>query len=175
MSYAIFMPLALLQATPETAASPPSPPPPACSSEAHDDFDLWVGEWDVFPNGQDQQVATSRIERLSGGCAIRESWMPFRGAGGTSLSSVNHETGRWEQTWVGSDGKRVEFEGGVVDGAMVLTGYWDGIAGSDRHGLVRMTYTRRDDGSVRQHGELSTDHGLSWQTSFDLIYRPKEG
>ncbi|WP_298304793.1 hypothetical protein [uncultured Erythrobacter sp.] len=172
-----FYPIALLQATAtpaETAATPPPAPPSPCESEAHAGFDLWVGEWNVFPNGSDAQVANSRIEKLSGGCTIREQWMPFQGAGGISLSAVNHNSGRWEQTWVGSDGKRVDFEGGVVDGKMVLMGYWDDIGGPGVDALVRMTYSREEDGSVRQHGEASTDHGLSWQTSFDLIYRPKE-
>ena len=173
----LLYPIALLQAA-ATPAAPPVNPPPApptpCESKNHSGFDLWVGEWDVFSAGQDNQVATSRIEKLSGGCTIREQWMPFQGSGGISLSAVNHNTGRWEQTWVGSDGNRVDFEGGVVGGKMVLTGYWDNIAGPGRDALIRMTYSAQEDGSVRQHGEASTDHGLSWQTSFDLIYRPKE-
>ncbi|AWW74931.1 hypothetical protein CD351_10890 [Erythrobacter sp. KY5] len=167
-------PFVLLQASAETPPQPPAAPPPACESEAHAGFDLWVGEWKVFPNGSDTQVANSRIERMSGGCSIRETWMPFRGYGGQSISMLNHTTGRWQQTWVGADGKRVDFEGGVVDGAMVLTGYWDDVNGPGQDALIRMTYSKLDDGSVRQHGEASTDHGLSWQTSFDLIYRAKD-
>jgi hypothetical protein len=139
---------------------------------------MWVGEWDVFPNGSETQAATSKIERLSGGCSIRESWMPFQGSGGTSVSMVNHRSGRWEQLWIGSDGRRVDFTGGVVtdeDGPkMVLTGYWDGVAPNGSYLLIRMIYSAQEDGSVRQHGEASTDHGLSWQTSFDFIYRPKD-
>ena len=161
----------------QAAASTPSPvptPPPACSSEEHSAFDFWVGEWDVYPNSTDTKVAESRIERTSGGCVIRETWMPLRGGGGTSMSFINHRSGRWEQVWVGSDGKRVDFTGGMVDGRMVLTGYWDGVGPNGEDQLVRMTYSREEEGSVRQHGEASTDHGLSWQTSFDLIYRPKD-
>lgn len=174
----LFYPIALLQAaaTPvdgEPAPTPP-PPPPACASDVHTGFDLWVGEWDVYPTGTDNQVANSRIEKLSGGCTIREQWMPFQGAGGISLSAVNHNSGRWEQTWVGSDGKRVDFEGGVVDGKMVLTGYWDDVAGPGQDALVRMTYSRVDDTSVRQFGEASTNHGVSWQPFFDFTYRPRK-
>lgn len=169
--------LMLIQSAAPDASAPapaPTPPPPACDSAAHGGFDLWVGEWDVYPAGSETQVATSRIERISGGCSIRESWMPFRGGGGQSISMLNHTTGRWQQTWVGSDGKRVDFEGGTVDGKMVITGYWDDVAGPGQDALIRMTYSRQDDGSVRQHGEASTDHGLSWTTSFDLIYRARE-
>ena len=169
---AILYPLALLQSAAATPA--PTPPPPACASEAHGAFDFWVGEWEVYPNGSDTKVAESRIERLSAGCVIRETWMPLRGGGGSSMSFINHRSGRWEQVWVGSDGRRVDFTGGMVDENMVITGYWDGIGPQGEAQLVRMTYSRQDDGSVRQHGEASTDHGLSWQTSFDLIYRRKD-
>ena len=153
-------------------ASTQVPPPPPCASEAHAAFDFWVGEWEVYQNGTDTKVASSSIERLHNGCAIREHWQPLRGGGGSSLNSLDPKTGRWHQTWVGSGGGRVEFVGGPVDGRMVLTGFWPGIGGPGKDGLVRMTYSALEDGSVRQHGEASFDEGLTWTTSFDLIYRP---
>lgn len=166
--------MALLQASPSPpASSPPAPPP--CDSEAHGGFDFWLGEWDVYPNGSDIKIAESRIERKYRGCAVVESWMPLPGNGGagTSLNHLDPDTGRWHQKWVGSAPGAVEFEGGVVDGKMVLVGYWPNAAGPGQDGLTRMTYTSNDDGSVRQHGEQSLDHGLSWQVSFDFIYRAK--
>lgn len=167
-------PLLLLQAAPAVPATPPAPPPPACETEAHAAFAFWVGEWEVYPNGSETKAADSRIESISAGCVIRETWMPLRGGGGTSMSFINHRSGRWEQVWVGSDGRRVDFTGGMVEGNMVLTGYWDSVGPNGADLFTRMTYTRQDDGSVRQHGEASTDHGNSWQTSFDFIYRPKQ-
>ncbi len=167
----ILTPLAFLQAASGQPAPTP-PPPPACDEEAHAQFDFWLGEWDVFPNGQDNKVADSRIERKHNGCAVIENWMPLRGGGGTSLNNVDAFTGHWRQKWVGSSPGAVEFSGGVVDGNMVLTGNWPSPNALTT--LIRMTYTPNEDGSVRQHREASTDHGVSWQTSFDFIYRPKE-
>lgn len=166
----------LLQAAPAPQPAPDQSTP--CASDAHGAFDFWVGEWEVYPNAKDPAkaplVARSRIEKLYGGCAIRENWMPLNGSGGGSLNSLDPDTGRWYQTWIGGGPGRVEFEGGpVAGGGMALTGYWKGVLGQGKDALVRMTYTRREDGSVRQHGEASTDHGISWQTNFDLIYRPK--
>ncbi len=168
----IFASLALIQAA---AAPVAGLPPPACDTAAYAAFDFWVGEWDVYHNGAEQQVARSTIERLYKGCAIRENWKPFRGGPGGSLSNLDPTTGRWHQTWIGSSPGRVEFEGGPVDGKMVLTGYWAGVGSAGEDALIRMTYTPNDDGTVRQHGELSLDHGLSWSDSFDFIYRPHEG
>ena len=171
----IFAPLALMQATaiPE-AESPAPPPPPKCDSEAHAAFDFWVGEWDVYPNGRDDQIARSTIVRRHNGCAVVEHWQPLRGGGGTSLNHLDPVTGRWHQKWVGQAPGAVEFTGGPVEGKMVLTGYWDGIGGPGVDALVRMTYSLQEDASVRQHGEASSDHGLTWTDSFDLIYRPRE-
>jgi hypothetical protein len=156
------------------AAAPPPPPPPPCASALHGAFDFWVGEWDVYPRIKDQvkapMIAHSRIEKLYGGCAIRENWMPLKGPGGGSLNALDPSTGRWHQTWVDSSGGRVEFDGGPVDGGMVLTGFWRGVNGPGKDGMIRMTYTRINADTVRQHGQISLDHGLTWSDNFDFLY-----
>ena len=164
---------ALALVTAQASSAGAAAPPPECSGAGFDAFDFWVGEWDVYPNGKDTLVAHSRIEKLYGGCAIRESWMPLKGTGGGSLSNYEPEIGRWHQDWVGSAPGRVEFDGGQIEHGMVLTGWWPGVGGPGKDGLVRMTYTSNADGSVRQYGEVSYDNGLTWQDNFDFIYRPR--
>ncbi|MEZ5694257.1 MAG: hypothetical protein R3D99_10575 [Altererythrobacter sp.] len=158
----------LLQANPAPTAVAPPPP---CASEAHAGFDFWVGEWEVFAGSPEVKVAESRIERTNNGCAVIENWMPLSGRTGTSLNHYDPQGQQWRQKWVGSGGGAVEFTGGVTDGKMVLTGNWPSPQAP--HQLIRMSYTANGDGSVRQFGEASNDHGLTWQTSFDFLYRPK--
>jgi hypothetical protein len=152
-------------------AAPAAPPPPACTGPEHRQFDFWVGYWDVYPTGKPALVAHSLIEKLYAGCAIRENWMPLSGTGGGSLNNYVADDKRWHQTWVDSSNSRAEFAGGLNNGKMVLLGYWKGFNGPGQDGLVRMTYTANPDGSVRQFGEASTDHGLTWQPNFDFTYR----
>ena len=169
--------LASLLLTQAAAAqtSPAQPAaPPSCTGPEHAALDFWVGDWDVYPNGKDNLVAHSKIEKLYNGCAIRENWMPLRGNGGGSLSGFDPATGRWHQTWIGSAPGVVGFEGGPADGKMVLTGWWAGSGPNGEDGLTRMTYSRVEGGAVRQHGEFSADHGVTWQPSFDFIYRPHD-
>jgi hypothetical protein len=161
---------ALLFAQASAAQTPPPPPP--CASEPFRALDFWVGDWDVYPNGKDKLVAHSKIEKLYGGCAIRENWMPLGGANGGSLSGYDPATKRWHQTWFGSAPGPVFFDGGPAAGKMVLTGWWAGSGPKGEDGLVRMTYSREPGGAVRQFGEFSADNGLSWQANFDFIYRP---
>ena len=168
--------IALAQASAAQTPAPATPPPapPGCTGEGYDGFDFWLGEWDVYPNTEGAaKVANSKIERKFNGCAVVENWMPLASPGGTSLNHYDAHTKRWYQKWVGSSPGAVEFDGGVVDGKMVLVGYWPNALGPGQDAKTRMTYTTNEDGSVRQHGESSTDHGVSWQTSFDFIYRPK--
>ena len=150
------------------------PPPPACDGEAYAALDFWVGDWDVYPTGRDNLVAHSKIEKLYNGCAIREDWMPLRGSTGGSLSGFDPATQRWHQTWIGSAPGVVRFEGGPVDGKMVLTGWWPGSGPNGEDGLTRMTYSGLEGDAVRQFGEFSVDHGLTWQPSFDFVYRPHQ-
>lgn len=170
--------LTLLQASPEQQATTPTPAPtptPAqpCAGAEFDAFDFWVGEWDVFATGSDTKVGESVITRVSGGCAIDEAWKPVNGAGGTSLTLLNHRTQRWEQVWIGADGRRVDFTGGPTGESMVLTGYWDDLAGPGQDVLIRIVWRPNADGSVQQKGEASGDHGSAWQPFFDFTYRRK--
>jgi hypothetical protein len=157
----------------QAAAAQVAPPAVPCSSEEHAALDFWVGEWDVYRNGAETPVAHSRIEKLYAGCAIRENWMPLNGRPGGSLSGYDPATGRWHQTWIGSSAGVVHFEGGPSAGKLVLTGWWAGSGPKGEDGLTRMTYSRAEDATVRQYGEFSADHGLTWVPSFDFIYRPR--
>ena len=149
---------------PTTAPAPAAAPPP-CSSPEHRQFDFWVGKWDVYPTGKDKLVAHSLIESVYGGCGVRENWMPLGKPGGGSLNIYLPEEKHWEQFWIDSEGTRATFVGGWNGSAMVIQGKWGGP-------LVRISYSKNADGSVRQFGEQSTDDGKTWSPQFDLTYRP---
>jgi hypothetical protein len=147
---------------PAVAAAPPPSAAAACASVEHHQFDFWAGRWDVY-NAKGQMVAHSLIEPVYG-CGIRENWMPLNNQPGGSLSIYVPEQKRWEQFWIDSQGSRAIFTGGWNGSAMVIAGKWGGP-------LVRMTYSKNADGSVRQFGEQSTDEGKTWGPSFDFTYR----
>ena len=163
--------LAAAPAATQTATPAPAPPPPACTAPEHRQFDFWVGSWEVHRGDTNALVARSLIEKLYDGCVIRENWMPLRGSAGGSVNNYVTEEKRWHQTWVSGANARVEFQGGLVGDKMVLMGFWKDVAGPGKHGLIRMTYSPLADGAVRQFGEISQDHGLSWAPAFDFTYR----
>lgn len=152
------------------STQPVAPAVAACATAEHGALDFWVGDWDVFRPDTGQFVARSKIEKLHG-CVIREQWMPLTGAGGSSLSHYDDRTRQWRQLWLDGTGGRVEFSGGNVGESVVLSGLWPGVNGPGQDGLIRMTYSRLPDGGVRQRGDLSTDHGVTWALNFMFDYR----
>lgn len=173
LRFACFFALALAGSA--NAQAPVPTPPPACDTAEHRAFDFWVGEWLVSRADTGAKVAESRIEKLYAGCAIRENWMPTGGTGGGSLNVYDPHARVWRQSWADSSGAWVDFSGGVVDKAVVLNGFWRNYLAPGKDALIRMTYRKRDDGSVTQTGEQSTDFGKSWSIAFLFIYRPKTG
>ena len=152
--------LALLAA--QTALATPAA---ACTAPEYHQLDFWAGRWDVY-NRAGKMVAHSLIEKVYG-CGIRENWMPLNDQPGGSLSTYVPAEKRWEQFWIDSSGSRAVFTGGWNGSAMVIQGKWGGP-------IVRMTYSKNADGSVRQFGEQSTDEGKSWKPAFDFTYRPSK-
>lgn len=149
-----------------------TPPPQACATADHRAFDFWVGRWDVYRADTDALVAHSLVELMYDGCAIRENWMPHGRAGGGSLSAWDPAARRWRQTWVDSANTLARFEGGIADGAMVLTGRWLGYSSPGTEVTARMTYAQREAGSVSQRVEVSTDGGRTWSLAAAFVYRP---
>lgn len=170
----LIFPAAVLSQPALAQAAPPQPAA-ACTTPEHSQFDFWLGYWEVYRTGTDRMVGRNQIEKLYDGCAIRESWTPLTGAGGSSLNTYRDDEKMWRQTWVDGSNSHADFRGGLVDGAMVIAGQWKGVNGPGTDGYVRITYSRQPDGSVRQFGEISSDGGKTFAPSFDLTYRPAKG
>jgi hypothetical protein len=148
------------------AAATVTPPPPACVGPEFRQFDFWIGRWNVT-NPKGVQVGTSEITGQSEGCAIREQWLSAKRTGGMSINYYDRGDRQWHQDWVGGDGTILHLHGGIVDGAMVISGEAKGAKGSYQN---RITYTPLPDGKVKQEWSVSTDDGKTWQTTFLGLY-----
>lgn len=139
-------------------------PTAPCTAPEFRQFDFWLGQWNAAPPdvGPGARQASSSITEEPGGCAVFEDFRDLD-VHGVSISLYDPATAKWYQTFIDNLGGRIVLSGGLVAGAMVLTGpaqdsriTWEALAGD-----------------VRQFGEDSGDGGSTWSTSFDLIYRPR--
>jgi hypothetical protein len=155
---------------PSAAQESGAPPPRGCTAPEHRQFDFWIGEWDVT-NPAGKPAGHNRIERILGGCALRETWSGAGGSHGTSYSAWDHQRRRWHQTWVDDDGLVLRLEGGFADGKMVLSGETLDSAGATVRN--RITWQETGPGMVRQLWEVSSDGGKTWRVVFDGRYRKR--
>jgi hypothetical protein len=145
-----------------------APPPQGCSSEAHRQFDFWIGEWEVStPDGK--VAGHNVIESILGGCVLAENWTSAGGGvEGKSFNVYDARTERWHQTWVDTSGSLLKLDGALDKGRMVLSG--DGIARDGKPVRHEIAWTPSDDGSVEQHWRVQKE-GEDWRDVFVGIYR----
>ena len=134
-----------------------------------DDFDFWLGTWDVRWGANGQERGRNVITRSFGGRVIQEDFdgRPGIELVGMSMTVFDEHRELWRQTWVDDDGNYFALEGNFVDDEMVLL--------CDRHnGPVDTVYRMRwfDIGrtSLTWVWERSTDGGTTFAELWRLAY-----
>ncbi|MEO1033542.1 MAG: hypothetical protein AAFX55_19300 [Bacteroidota bacterium] len=130
-------------------------------------FDFWIGEWDVYVQGQ--KVAESSITHTNGACGILENWRPTNSNGGNSISYYDTADQKWKQNWVANGGvSHYEEPEDYTYGNMQLIAKGDGV-------WYKMIYIHdKTEDTVRQTMKSSTDEGKAWTKVFDGLYKRKQ-
>ncbi len=157
------------------------------SEATFEDFDFWIGEWQIYDRASGVLLGFDQIEKDFEGCVIRQHWRqmndrfalpgaPWRYAGGgvTALAS----DGRWQQNWLDNGGLNLLLKGGLdEDGVMVLKSSW--IEFTVQGQVVRQRYrwhwAPQEDGTILNWGFIKqTVDGVPeqapWQQYFDIVY-----
>jgi hypothetical protein len=153
--------------TPKKAAA-------SCQAPEYRQLDFWVGDWDTYDldgagNPAKKVVARNRVDRILGGCALREVYEQTDGLVGQSFSTYDASRKVWHQTWVTNRGQLLVVEGGLEGDRLILTGPLP-VAGGPP-GTLRVAWQPRKDG-VRETAESSGDGGKTWKPLFDVLFRP---
>jgi hypothetical protein len=149
-----------------------------CSAPVYRQFDFWLGEWEAF--GKDEQKAgDSKISLILDSCIILEEWTStsvnqgIRYAG-KSFNTYNAATRQWQQTWVDNVGGSNEYLKGKFEDNKIIYTSSPFPFSKDTMAIRKMTFTNLSPFKLRQHGEISKNNGVSWETEYDLEYRRKK-
>lgn len=143
---------------------------PPCTSENHQAFDFWVGEWRVTsPDGK--HAGDNTLTKIQNGCVLHENWRsatsPYTG---TSYNFYNQQAGQWEQLWLDNQGGSLHLKGERTAKQMIL----QSEAQKNAQGEAvynKIIWTKNDDGTVRQLWLVITE-GKEDQIAFDGLYAP---
>jgi hypothetical protein len=149
-----------------------------CSRPEYRQFDFWIGEWEAFgKNGQ--KAGDSKITLILDSCTLLEEWTSasvnqgLRYAG-KSFNIYNAATKQWQQTWVDNAGGTNEYLLGKFENNQIIYQSSSFPYKKDTLAIRKMTFTNLSPVKLRQHGEISTNNGISWTTEYDLEYRRKK-
>lgn len=144
--------------------------PAPCSASEFDQFDFWVGEWDLTwgEDGRGENVITRHYD----GCVIEEDFtvLPDGAFRGMSVSTYNPEMGKWQQTWVDNAGNYLDFVGGLKGGKMILSRVTT-EDGKEVH--YRMVFYNIAKDSLDWDWQKSEDQGETWSTLWQIHYTRK--
>ena len=122
---------------------------PCMHDPKHNEFDFWLGTWDVRPNGPPTAPpARNEITKILNGCVVLESWSA-PGSTGQSYNIYDRTRGKSIQKWVNNFGGLHEYMGELRDGNMELEGDTPAPRPSNNRIPTRLTFFPRPDGSVR--------------------------
>ncbi len=163
----------------------------ADTTSRFDDFDFWVGTWQVYDRESGELVGLDQVEKTFEGCSLRQHWQqlddrfalpgsPWRLEGG-SFTALGTD-GRWYQTWLDNSGSFLPLAGGLnVEGVMVLESEWlryKSRAGGAVKMRFRLNWAAQDDGSIHNWGlaaRIAPTGGepeeIPWEKYFDIVYR----
>ncbi len=141
---------------------------PCLSDKDKRHFDFWIGEWDVYFNGQ--KVGENSITLAEGGCAVHENYVTQGNYAGQSINFYSPVDEKWHQHWVGSAGDVYNYME-IDRGEGMLQFLSDYVTPNGEVQQSRLTFTKNDDGTVTQLFENSADKGTTWTESFKGIYK----
>jgi hypothetical protein len=143
----------------QTASSPP---------EASQ-FDFWLGDWAL--TWADTASGTNHVTKRWDRVIVEQfDGRPSVPLEGTSVSVYNALTGKWQQTWVDSQGGYLDFTGGFADGRMILARSFvrDGKTVNQR-----MVYYNIEPDRFDWNWERSDDGGTTWKVVWKIHYARK--
>lgn len=141
-----------------------------CVGAPYQQFDFWLGNWEVHtPDGK--KAGTNQIKKGYDGCVLSEHYSNGSGPYGSSITMYDASTGKWYQTWGDKTGLRLQLEGQMNDGRMLLSG--STLDNDGQSILHQIAWTPNEDGTVTQHWQAKSPGKPGWQTLFKGTYTKK--
>jgi hypothetical protein len=135
-----------------------------------DDFDFWLGTWNVRWGATEKESGRNVITRSFGGRVVEERFDGRPGVDllGMSVSVFDPHRELWRQTWVDDAGNYFALAGNLVGGEMEL--HCDEHNGPERDAVYRMRFFDIARDSLTWTWERSVDGRETYEELWRLRY-----
>ena len=142
-----------------------------CCTEQYNQFDFWLGDWEVFDTSG-KKIGENLVTELEDGCVIQENWKS-KNMTGTSYNYYDQETKTWNQLWIDNKGGNLKLAGGLQEGVMVMKD--QPMTNKDGERIYnQISWSHFENGNVQQLWELYYHDGKLKGELFRGIYKPKQ-
>ena len=142
----------------------------ACCGAEYQQFDFWVGDWEVF-NEEGEKIGENLVEKLEDNCILNENWQGEKGGSGKSYNYYDPSDETWNQLWISNTGNILKLKGIASANKMVLKS--EPTKGKKGEFYNQITWTKNDDGSITQLWEILDAEGNLLNDAFKGIYKRK--
>ena len=142
-----------------------------CCTDAHQQFDFWVGDWIVYDtNGV--KVGENKIIKLEDNCIINEHWKGVKGTTGRSYNYYNQADSTWNQVWIDNKGGNLVLKGKAESNKMILKST---LTPGKKVAFYysQVTWTKNEDGTVTQLWEIYDQNDNLLNVAFLGIYKKR--
>lgn len=143
----------------------------ACCSPEHQQFDFWIGDWEVF-NTEGDKIGENLVKKLEDNCIINENWIGEKGGSGKSYNYYDPTDKTWNQLWISNTGNILKLKGKAKINSMILKS--EPTQGEKGTYYNQITWIKNADGTVTQNWEIYDLQGNFLDNSFQGIYRRKK-
>lgn len=142
----------------------------ACCTEAHNNFDFWIGDWTVYDT-DGKVIGTNTIQKEYDNCVLREQWESSGTSRGTSYNYYNTTDKTWNQVWIDSNGFSLELKGNYDVDKMILRS--DLLSGKNGKFYHQITWINNEDGSVTQIWDVLSEKQEKTSELFKGLYKKR--
>lgn len=139
----------------------------ACCTEKYNQFDFWLGEWNVYDSNE-KLIGINSIIKGSGSCLILEKWVEDERRGSSTVF-YNSTDDSWNQIWVDNSDFVLKLKGNFVNGIMTLKS--ELIEGNNKNYYNQISWIQNEDGSITQLWEIYDEHYIKISEVFQGIYK----
>jgi hypothetical protein len=143
----------------------------ACCLEENNQFNFWVGEWEVFDTSNNK-IGENTITLQEDNCLLKEQWTGASKVTGQSMNYYTQKDSSWNQVWVDNVGSSLVLKGRKVENRMIMVSNLIPGKKIDYY-ANKITWTDNSDGSVTQQWDIIDKEGNILKTLFVGIYKKK--